>query len=323
MARPLRIEFEGAVYHVTSRGNERKDIFFDKEDREKFFEYLELTKTRYKVVIYGYCLMDNHYHLLVETTQPNLTRFMRDLNGHYTIYFNRRHKRFGHLFQGRYKAILVDKETYLLELSRYIHLNPVRAKITAKPESYAYSTMKYYLAPATAPAWIDMDFILSQFGRKQAKQTSAYKQYVYDGVGKTVSPLSNLHADCILGTEEFIRKIGNKILKNRDISSQTPRLKKLKHNIDTNDTMKLVLAYYRVDKAVLLKKKARSNSPKKAFVYLSRKYTDCGLVGMKQLLDNTVSEAGISKLFNRTDRELQKDKLLRSDMEKLEEKLLA
>ena len=123
MARPLRITYPGASYHITSRGNERKDVFKSKRDREKFLEYLESASQRYDAVVHAYCLMGNHYHLLMETPSGNLPQIMRHINGAYTTYFNVKRQRSGHLFQGRYKAILIEADTYLLELSRYIHIN--------------------------------------------------------------------------------------------------------------------------------------------------------------------------------------------------------
>ena len=129
MARPLRITFPGAFYHVTARGNERKAVFKSIRDRQKFLEYLETATERYHAVIHSYCLMDNHYHLLLETPSGNLPQIMRHINGAYTTYFNSKRTRAGHLFQGRYKAILVEMDEYAKELSRYIHLNPVRAKL--------------------------------------------------------------------------------------------------------------------------------------------------------------------------------------------------
>jgi REP element-mobilizing transposase RayT len=146
MARPLRIEYPGAVYHITSRGNAYQDVFLDDADRERFLEVLKQTVDRFNWLCHAYCLMMNHYHLLIETVDPTLSRGMRQLNGVYTQAFNRRHERVGHLFQGRYKAILVEKETYLLELSRYIVLNPVRAKMVKKPEEWEWS----WSSPASA-----------------------------------------------------------------------------------------------------------------------------------------------------------------------------
>lgn len=136
MARPLRIEYPGAFYHVTSRGNEQKDVFKSQKDREKFLSYVESAVVRYGAVVHTWCLMSNHYHLLLETPSGNLSQIMRHINGAYTTYFNVKRKRAGHLFQGRYKAILVEAGAYALEFSRYMHLNPVRAGMVAKPEQY-------------------------------------------------------------------------------------------------------------------------------------------------------------------------------------------
>lgn len=160
MARPLRINYPGAFYHVTSRGNERKNVFKSKRDREKFFEYLESATQRYDAVIHAFCLMDNHYHLLIETPSGNLPQIMRHINGAYTTYFNVKRARPGHLFQGRYKAILVEIDEYAKELSRYIHLNPIRAKMVKTPEEYEWSSYRFYIGETKPPKWLYRDFVL-------------------------------------------------------------------------------------------------------------------------------------------------------------------
>ncbi len=145
MARPLRIEYDGALYHITSRGNERKDIYHSTGDKEKFLEIVEEAYKRFKVVIYAYCLMTNHYHLLMETPKANLSRCMQYINSVYTTHFNRKRKRSGHLFQGRYKGFLVEEVSYLTKLSRYIHLNPIRANMAKSPEDFEWSSYRYYV----------------------------------------------------------------------------------------------------------------------------------------------------------------------------------
>ena len=160
MSRPLRICFPGAFYHITSRGNERKDVFKSKSDKEKFLEYLESAVLRYKGVIHIYCMMSNHYHLLLETPSGILSQIMRHINGAYTNYFNKKRNRSGHLFQGRYKGVLVDIDEYAQELSRYIHLNPVRANMVEAPEQYAWSSYRYYTGFKKPPKWLKTDFIL-------------------------------------------------------------------------------------------------------------------------------------------------------------------
>src|SRR6266571_8366879 len=169
MARPLRIEYEGAHYHVTSRGNERKAIFRDDTDREKFLELIGRAVEQFDIRVHAYVLMDNHYHLLIETPKAGLNRALRYLNGVYTQAFNRRHKRVGHLFQGRYKAILVEKDSYLLELSRYIHLNPVRImpwkgragrEQLRYLERYRWSSIGGYWGTGRKESWVSYDEVL-------------------------------------------------------------------------------------------------------------------------------------------------------------------
>ncbi len=177
MARALRITYPGAFYHVTSRGNKRKAIFKSKRDREKFLGYIESATQRYNAVIHAYCMMDNHYHILLETPSGNLAQIMRHINGAYTTYFNIKRARSGHLFQERYKAILVDIDEYAKELSRYIHLNPVRAKIVEIPEEYDWSSYKFYIGKQKPAKWLYRDFILGYFGKKVPAAQKAYKNW--------------------------------------------------------------------------------------------------------------------------------------------------
>src|SRR4030065_2173313 len=178
MARPLRIEYPGAFYHITSRGNERKNIFKNEYDFKKFLEYLEAANKRYRAVIHIYCLMSNHYHLLLETPMGNLSQIMRHINGAYTTYYNTKRKRFGHLLQGRYKETLIQAEEYAEELSRYIHLNPIRAGIRSKLEEYQWSSYQYYIGKKQTPTWLTVDYILSYFGMETSTAQKKYSEYV-------------------------------------------------------------------------------------------------------------------------------------------------
>ena len=170
MARPLRIEYPGAFYHVTSRGNERKDIFKSNTDREMFLSYLASAQEKYEAVVHAYCLMSNHYHLMIETPQGNLSQIMKYINSSYTNFFNIKRKRTGHLLQGRYKAILVEADAYATELSRYIHLNPVRAGMVRSPEEYRWSSYSYY-TERSSPSWLKTGFILGYFGTDPTRTT--------------------------------------------------------------------------------------------------------------------------------------------------------
>ena len=241
MARPLRIEYSGAFYHVTSRGNERKAVFKSRRDREQFLSYLESATERYGATIHAYCLMDNHYHLLVETPLGNLSKIMRHINSAYTLYFNTKRMRSGHLFQGRYKAILVDADVYLKELSRYIHMNPVRAGIAENPNEYEWSSCRYYTHKGKSPEWLYRDFIFSCFAKKPATAMKKYRAFIQAAIGADCqSPLSGrLHA-VILGSREFVDEIKEDFLKNRKPDRDLPDLKSLPVRIGLTEIEKAV-----------------------------------------------------------------------------------
>lgn len=183
MARPLRIQVPGAVYHVTSRGNARQDIVADDRDRTQWLTLLAHVVDRYGWLCHAYCLMDKNYHLLVETPQPNLSLGMRQLNGRYTQAYNRRHERMGHLFQGRFTAILVEKDAHLLELCRYVVLNPVRAELVSHPRQWARSSYWATVRESTAPVWLTTDWMLHQFGQRVGPAQERYRILVAEGRG--------------------------------------------------------------------------------------------------------------------------------------------
>ena len=228
MARPLRIEYPGAFYHVTSRGNEQKDIFKSDIDREKFLSYLVSAGEKYGAEIHAYCLMTNHYHLILETPLGNLSQIMRHLNSSYTTYFNIKHKRVGHLLQGRYKAILVQADAYAAELSRYIHLNPVRAGMVKLPEDYRWTSYRFY-TEGGEPLWLNTKFILGYFGTGIPESRRNYMSYVNEKVaGGYFSPLMEVVASTILGSEDFVREIQQKMLEDRPVDRDLPALRELK-----------------------------------------------------------------------------------------------
>lgn len=203
MARPLRIEYPGAVYHVTSRGNEKRPIFLDDEDRKRFLDLLVDVNERYHWICHAYCLMDNHYHLLIETPEGNLSMGMRQLNGVYTQAFNRRHGRVGHLFQGRFKAIVVEKESYLLEACRYVVLNPTRAGAVEKPEGWKWSSYRATEGREKPHRCLTIEWILHQFGGRRGKAERGYGRFVREGM-KVESLWRKVRAQTILGTEGFV-----------------------------------------------------------------------------------------------------------------------
>jgi len=206
MARPLRLEFDGALYHVTSRGNAREEIFDEDGDRKAFLEILGKVVDRFNWLCHAYCLMDNHYHLVIETPEANLSKGMRQLNGIYTQVYNRRHRTVGHVLQGRYKAILIQKESHLLEICRYVVLNPVRAKATARIEQWKWSSYGATAGLGKRPGWLTVDWVLSQFGKRKYPAARHYRHFVREGISKP-SIWEGVQAQVLLGDEEFVEKL--------------------------------------------------------------------------------------------------------------------
>jgi REP element-mobilizing transposase RayT len=195
----------GALYHITSRGNRQENVYESDADREAFLSILSHVCDRYNWVCYAYCLMDNHYHLLIETPDANLSKGMRQLNGVYTQTFNRIHGRVGHIFQGRYKAILVDKDSYLLELSRYIVLNPVRAGMVHSPAEWPWSSYSAMLGQADSTKGLSTERLLALFGNSREKAVMSYKKFVSEGLEQP-SPWQFLRNQIFLGNDEFVEE---------------------------------------------------------------------------------------------------------------------
>jgi putative transposase len=221
MARPLRIVFPGAVYHVTSRGNARMPIFEDDEDRVRFLAILGEMVRRFNWLCHAFCLMDNHYHLLVETIDGNLSLGMRQLNGIYTQRFNRRHGRVGHVFQGRFKAILVERESHLLELCRYVVLNPVRGGAVREPGQYRWSSYRATAGLERKSGFLTVAWILGQFGKNRDVARKEYRRFVLAGKLEP-SPWERLKAQCVLGGRSFLEKI-SPALKDKSAIVEIPR----------------------------------------------------------------------------------------------------
>ena len=204
MSRPLRLEYAGALYHVTARGNERKPIYLEENDFQLYLEVLGDVCNQYHWVIHAYCLMTNHYHLIIETPEANLSKGMRYLNGVYTQKFNRKYRRVGHLYQGRYKAILVEKDNYLLELSRYVVLNPVRAKMVGVASEWQWSSYNQTVGLHQEYEWLAVDPMLLQFSSHRALAIKQFEEFVANGVGQTV--WDKVSHQVFLGGEHFVEQ---------------------------------------------------------------------------------------------------------------------
>ncbi len=208
MARPLRIELAGGLYHVTSRGDRREDIFRDDQDRTTWLVGFGEVCSRFNWRCHAYCEMTNHYHIVVETPDANLSKGMRQLNGVYTQRFNRRYGLVGHLFQGRFKAILVERDAYLLELARYVVLNPVRAGMVPEAKDWSWSSYRAMVGLKSPPLWLETDWILGQFGEERTQAQSRYTSFVDAGVG-TASVWEGLRNQIFLGSVAFIERFAS------------------------------------------------------------------------------------------------------------------
>ena len=216
MARPLRIEYDDALYHITSRGNARKSIFAGDEDRKIFLDTLKKVNEKYNFLCHAYCLMNNHYHLLIETPDGNLSKGMRQLNGVYTQRYNRRNNKTGHIFQGRYKAILIQKENHFLEVCRYIVLNPVRARTVKLPKEWKWSSYKATAGFEKAHNGLTTDCILAQFGKKRRDAEKEYRGFVRSGIGEKTL-WEKLKGQSILGDVNFVDSLIGYVKESKDI----------------------------------------------------------------------------------------------------------
>jgi putative transposase len=246
MSRPLRLEFAGALYHVTSRGDRREDIYESDSDRHSFLNVLGDVCARYNWSCHAYCLMGNHYHLLIETPDANLSKGMRQLNGVYTQLFNRSNNRVGHVFQGRYKAILVEKQSYLLELSRYIVLNPVRAEMVRSAKDWRWSSYRAMAGQAKAEACLDVDWLLASFGGIKSNAINAYRRFISEGKGQP-SPWKELKNQVYLGSDHFVTSMvalidGSKELDEVPSSQRRPKPMSLEYYERQSETRNEAIA---------------------------------------------------------------------------------
>ncbi|HSP17301.1 MAG TPA: transposase [Thermoanaerobaculia bacterium] len=312
MARPLRLEYPGALFHVTARGNERRDTFRDDDDRRRFLDYLREAVERFRWIVTAYVLMPNHFHLVVELTETTLSSGMQWLNGAYSQAFNRRHDRVGHLFQGRFKAPLIEKEAYFLEVARYVVLNPVRAQMIARPEDYAWSSYRAVIGDTPAPDWLATDDLLAHFGDDRDVARARYRAFVNDGISLARNPWVELVGQIYLGSESWVERVRQKIeLKPR--SDAHPRVQRLIGRPAMTDIVAAVAEALRVAEDSI--RRARGGAPRKIAAWLG-----CH----EGLLTNSEIAAGlrmrssghVTGLIQRCDQELEQSERLRLSIDR-------
>lgn len=318
MARPLRMQYEGALYHVTARGNERKKIYLNQADYKQFLAYIKAAEEKYGIELHCYVLMGNHYHMLIETPSANLSKAMHHINSSYTAYINRKRNRVGHLFQGRYKAIVIDKENYLLELSRYIHLNPVRARMVEKPQEYPYSSYKAYVSKDRNEI-VTQELILEMISRHREDAKKKYKTYVESAIGKEIeNPLKNVYGGMILGSTGFIKDILKKLKKEVLRKGEISHRRALRAIYEADEILNVISDYFKTSPDEI--RETRMPEVKKIAIYLMKRHTGATNREIGEKMGG-LSNAAVAKIYQRLRKEIEADRKLRKTVTKVERKM--
>lgn len=315
MARPPRFEYKGALYHVHARENERRKIFFTDADYKKFKDYIAGAIEKYHCLVHCYVLMGNHYHLIIETPEANISRVMHYISGFYTTYINIKRGRNGHLFQGRYKSILVAKDSYLMELSRYIHLNPVRARIVEKPEEYAYSSYNSYITGKHEKI-VTTDLILGMVSGQRKEAHKVYHRYVENGIGEELkNPLDSAYGGIILGGEQFIKGVLRTIKEDYMERGEVSQRKALRNVMGMEEIIEVVCRYFKVSKAAVVKR--QRGDIKNIAIYEIKRRTGATNNEIGAVFGG-VSYSAVSKTYQRMLEKLQIDLELRKKIESID-----
>ncbi|MHA1510054.1 MAG: transposase [Promethearchaeota archaeon] len=321
MARPLRIEYPGAHYHVMNRGNAQEDIFKSERDRTKFLEYLERAVERFSIRIHTYCLMTNHYHLLIETPEPNLSAAIQWINVSYASYFNIKRKRSGHLFQGRFKSILIEADEYLTHLSRYIHLNPLRAKMVKAVHEYRWSSYPAFIEDVKPPKWLELNWILSGFGKKKKAACQKYKEFV-EGVDfrNLEDPGRFVSGGFILGDAEFVKWVKKKFISRMDDNKEIPQLKILKPRISPEMIVNTLCEEFKCSDHDILTKGRKINRARDIAVYLAKDNCGMKIKDIGTYFGNATG-ASITMTYNRFHGKLLKNRRLKGQVNRIENRI--
>lgn len=315
MSRPLRIAYPDAWYHVMNRGRRAENIFLDKRDYNTFLELLIESSEIWNVRIGAYCLLPTHYHVLLKTPDANLSRFMRHLNGVYTQRFNRSHQCDGQLFRGRYKSILVDVDSYLLELVRYIHRNPLQAGFGDKLDAYDWSSHKGYVSDSKKWDWLHRDFILSMLTEDKRQQRRLYKQFVaMDNSEEITEIFERKKLPSILGSERFIDWVKDRFFPQKD-HKEVPESRVLAP--DRERIKRVVCKTYHVREQGLLKsKRGIYNEPRNVAIYLTRRLRGEGLDQICREF-HMKRYSSVSSAIERVRVQISKDRQFKKRIEKL------
>ncbi len=315
MSRPLRIEYPGAWYHIMNRGRNREEIFKIKEDYQLFINLLKESTRLWKVRISAYCLMENHYHIIINTPQGNLSRCMRHINGIYTQQYNRRYKKDGPLFRGRYKSILISADSYLLELLRYIHRNPLKAGKVQNINDYKWSSHMGYMSSGKEWAWIYKEFIQGMLTGQREKIYSEYEKFLLNESDCIIEKImESKKVPALLGSEEFVEKIKRKQYK-QIIQEEVPECKIFLPKKDK--IVGAVCRYYNIDIEEIYKSsRGKTNESRSVAVYLMRQIRGDSLCEIGEVF-NIKKYSSVSTIIGRIKSRLERDTKLRQNVKKI------
>ena len=310
MSRALRIEFQGACYHVINRGNGGESAFGTDKDKFSFLRCLERARERFGIRIHTYCLMPDHYHLLVETPHANLSRAMQWVNVAYATRYNRVHQRRGHLFHGRFKAVLMDADPYLKEVSRFIHLDPVRAGMVKTPELYPWSSFRAFIGHAAVPGFLETRSVLGTFGQNIESSRSLYKDFVLSPAnGFSFDPHNGSAAGLILGDGAFVKWVKDTFLRRQGDEREVPQFKKLRPRACLQDVLEAVSRETGRPVEALVKKGAKKNVERDLAIYLARTVTGASCEELGALFGG-ISGAGVTMRVKHFTRLIKDNQLL-------------
>ncbi|HOP31679.1 MAG TPA: transposase [Spirochaetota bacterium] len=319
MSRPLRIEYPDAWYHIMNRGRRHEPVFEDKDDYAMFLALLQETIEIFHIKVSAYCLMQNHYHLLIQTPEANISRSMRHINGIYTQRFNKMHGYDGHLFRGRYKSILIDADSYLLQVMRYVHRNPINAGVT-EDLNYTWSSHKAYLSDARKWNWVSRDKILEMLNRKKVLQKSVYRDFVKESDNDDFSAIyKKRKLPAILGSETFLKFITDQYF-NKKRHIEVPESRLLVPEIDK--IISAVCVKYKASMSDLqISKRGQINEPRNVAMYLMRNLRGdtlsaiCKEFGLKK-------DSSAGSIVDRVKKQLIKDKDLRNSVDEIKKMII-
>lgn len=318
MARPLRIEYPGAFYHVMNRGQRQEAIYEDDADRQRFVLGLGRMCQQFGTRIHAYCLMNNHYHLILETPDANLSRAMQWLNVSYASYFNHRHRYAGHLFQGRFKALVVEAGEYLEALSRYVHLNPVRAGLAERPWDYPWSSCRAFVKSQKTPDWLDLTRTLDGFGNTPRAARHRYKAYL--AAEKVENPGEAITGGSLLGSASFIDWITSTLLADRSDNNAVAALKRVRPAPSVEKVVALVSEHFRIPEATILRRGAKGNDARDVAIYLCRQHSRRSGKELGKVFGH-ISGAAITMRYKALAERRTKNRKLKTQIAKIERQI--